>query len=91
MAKRRIAMHRIREIIRLKEKLNLSDRAISRALNVSRPVVSQYIKEIKKAGDLPSSYPRELPAFLFSPVYLISEIIRHDILVFSYQLRPVFR
>lgn len=43
-------MEKIREIIRLKEQTHLSDRAISRALQVSRPIVRQYIEEISMAG-----------------------------------------
>jgi len=43
-------MKKIREIIRLKEKCGLSERKISRALKVSRPVVSQYIIDIATAG-----------------------------------------
>jgi len=47
MPMRRISMEKIREIHRLKEQCQLSERAISRALNVSRPVVKDYLA---KAG-----------------------------------------
>ncbi len=50
MPMRRIPMEKIREIIRLKETANLSDRAIARALNISRPVIKQYFVQIKNAG-----------------------------------------
>jgi len=43
-------MDKIREIIRLKKEAQLSERTISRALNVSRPVVKQYIEDIEHAG-----------------------------------------
>ena len=43
-------MNKVREIIRLKEQTNLSERAISRALKVSRPVVKQYLSQISNAG-----------------------------------------
>lgn len=49
MPRRRIAVEKIREIIRLKEFVNLSDRAISRALNISRPIVKRYIENITRA------------------------------------------
>jgi len=43
-------MEKIREIIRLKESAKLSERAISRALKVSRPTVKQYIDHIYQTG-----------------------------------------
>ncbi|MFQ6605947.1 MAG: IS21 family transposase [Fidelibacterota bacterium] len=43
-------MDKIREIIRLKKEAQLSERVISRALNVSRPVVKQYVDDINRAG-----------------------------------------
>lgn len=43
-------MEKIREIIRLKELGHLSERAISRALKISRPVVKQYLIETEKSG-----------------------------------------
>ncbi|HOL57708.1 MAG TPA: IS21 family transposase [Spirochaetota bacterium] len=43
-------MKKIREIIRLSEVENFTIRKIARATNVSRPVVSQYIKDFKKSG-----------------------------------------
>jgi transposase len=43
-------MKKIRELIRLYEVANLSQRAISRTLGISRPVVSEYISKIRKAG-----------------------------------------
>ena len=45
MARRRINVKKIRETIRFKETSDMSDRKIARALNVSRPVVAQYIKD----------------------------------------------
>jgi transposase/predicted XRE-type DNA-binding protein len=43
-------MNKIREIIRLNEQCNLSQRAIARALSISRPVVSEYIQKICSSG-----------------------------------------
>jgi transposase len=43
-------MEKIREIIRLKEDVDLSERAISRVLKISRPTVKQYIEQIHTAG-----------------------------------------
>lgn len=47
MAKRKTSMKKIREIIRLSQEAGLSHRQISQALNISRPVVSQYITDIR--------------------------------------------
>jgi transposase len=43
-------MNKVREIIRLKQQCHLSERAISRALNLSRPVISQYLIDIANSG-----------------------------------------
>jgi len=43
-------MEKVREIIRLKEQCGLSERAISRALRVSRPVVKDYFCKLQSAG-----------------------------------------
>ena len=50
MPMRRITMNKVREIIRLDQDCSLSQRAISRALSISRSVVSEYIRKIKAAG-----------------------------------------
>lgn len=50
MPKARIAMSKIREIIRLTEVAGLSIRKTSRALNVSRPAVDHYLKQARMAG-----------------------------------------
>ena len=47
MANRRIRMEKIKEIIRLGEELRFSNRAIARALKVSRPVVAQYLSDFR--------------------------------------------
>ena len=49
MGRRSINMNKIREIIRLDE-LSFAQRKISRALNVSRPVVAQYLQDFKATG-----------------------------------------
>jgi transposase len=43
-------MNKVREIIRLKQQCHLSERAISRALNLSRPVIAQYLRDIAHTG-----------------------------------------
>lgn len=43
-------MEKVREIFRLKEQCRLSERAISRALHVSRPVVKDYLAKLSRAG-----------------------------------------
>lgn len=50
MAMRRTSMNKVREIIRLYEECGLSQRAISRALSISRPVVSEYVSKIQSKG-----------------------------------------
>ena len=50
MSKRRISMNKVREIIRLFEQCNLSQRSIARALYISRPVVNEYIRKIRASG-----------------------------------------
>ena len=50
MSQRRISMRKVREIIRLYEQPGLSQRQISQALGISRPVVSDYITKIKASG-----------------------------------------
>jgi transposase/biotin operon repressor len=50
MSQRRISMKKIREIMRLHEQSKLSQRQISQALGMSRPVISDYITKIKSAG-----------------------------------------
>ncbi len=50
MANRRISMGKIRELLRLHEKCGLSNRQIARALNISRPVVGEYLVNLKLSG-----------------------------------------
>ena len=47
---KRTKMRKIREILKLFEEYNLNIRKISKALNVSKPVVSQYLIDFKKTG-----------------------------------------
>ena len=42
MARKRIGMKKIREVIRLKSTMEMSDRQIARALSISRPIVAKY-------------------------------------------------
>lgn len=50
MPKKRIGMNKIREIIRLRIECGLSERQVSSAINVSRPVVSNYVKAFECTG-----------------------------------------
>ena len=43
-------MGKIRELLRLHEKCGLSNRQIARALNISRPVVREYLVNLKLSG-----------------------------------------
>jgi len=47
MANRRISVRKIRELLRLHEECGLSNRQIARALNISRPVVRDYLVDFK--------------------------------------------
>ena len=42
MARKRISMKKIRDIIKLEAKTDLSNRQIAKALSVSRPAVTEY-------------------------------------------------
>ena len=50
MSQNRISMNKAREIIRLSEEGRLSNRQIAGALNVSRPLVSQYLRDYRASG-----------------------------------------
>jgi transposase len=50
MANRRIRMEKLKEILRLGSEHHLSNRAIARALKVSRPVVAQYLSDFRASG-----------------------------------------
>ena len=50
ISKRRTSMNKIREILHLHEKCDLSHRKIAQALKVSRPVVSQYLSDLNASG-----------------------------------------
>ena len=50
MAKERLPMHRVREVLRLKHVCRLSNRKIARACGVDRDTVGMYLKRAEKAG-----------------------------------------
>ena len=50
MARKRIGLKKIREVIRLKSTTEMSDRQIARALNISRPVVAKYWQRYNSSG-----------------------------------------
>jgi len=55
MPKPRLSMEKIRELYRLKYTLNLSNRAIARALNITHPVVREYLSKLQSAGLEPAA------------------------------------
>ena len=50
MTQERLSLRKIREILRLKDELGLTDRAIARACQVSNSTVGEYIRRARKAG-----------------------------------------
>ena len=50
MSKERLTVRKIREILRLKNELGLSNRAIARACKVSNSTVGEYLERAEKAG-----------------------------------------
>ncbi len=50
MSAERIAMHRIKELLRLKYECALSFERIARALKISKGVVAKYVKAAEVAG-----------------------------------------
>lgn len=50
MAKRKLTMRKIREILRLKWELKLSDRQVARSVHVSHSTVREYVKRAEQAG-----------------------------------------
>ncbi|MBI9045040.1 MAG: IS21 family transposase [Anaerolineaceae bacterium] len=59
MAKRRLTVRKIKEIIRLKKDLNLSDRQVGRSLNISHSTVKEYMKRVEMA-DLSYAASKEM-------------------------------
>ena len=62
MARQRISMKKLRDVLRLKSTTQMSERQIARALNISRPVVAKYWQgfissglSIEQLEDLPDS------------------------------------
>lgn len=50
MPNRRKSMKRIRELLRLSIECGMSAHKISPVLNISRPVISQYLNDFKASG-----------------------------------------
>lgn len=50
MARKRTSMKRIRDIIRLKETTDMSEKQIARALHVARTVVARYLNDFHRSG-----------------------------------------
>lgn len=50
MPRPRLSMRKIREVLRLKWELQLSDRKIARSLGVSRSTVAEYVRRAQEAG-----------------------------------------
>jgi len=97
MAQRKATMKKIREILRLKEESELSLRKISRAMKLSRPVVTDYIDRCHNRGldyerikDMPDD---ELEALLRSDALSVDEDERYMVLAgqFEHFLRDLSR
>jgi transposase len=97
MAQRKATMKKIREILRLKEEFHLSLRKISRAMKLSRPVITDYLERCKLHG---LTYQRvlsmpddELEALLRNDVSNTSEDKRYSALAgqFEYFTRELTR
>src|SRR5574339_258264 len=50
MAQERLSLRKIREVLRLKHEVALSNRAIARACRVSNSTVGEYVRRAKQAG-----------------------------------------
>ncbi|RUM88162.1 MAG: hypothetical protein DSZ24_04385 [Thermodesulfatator sp.] len=50
MATRRLSIRKIKEILRLKHGLGLSNRAIARSCNISHKTVKRYLERAREAG-----------------------------------------
>src|SRR3954462_13967342 len=50
MPRRKVAMRRIKEVLRLKEGLGLSDTAVSRSVRIARSTVKEYLDRAAAAG-----------------------------------------
>ena len=50
MTQERLTVRKIREILRLKQEMKLSNRAIARACKVSNSTVGEYLERAGKAG-----------------------------------------
>ena len=50
MARKRISIKKIRDITRLKETTDMSERKIARALKVARTVVTRYLRDFSESG-----------------------------------------
>jgi DNA-binding transcriptional regulator LsrR (DeoR family) len=59
MANRGLSMRKIKEVLRLKYELGLSNRAIARSCNIYHKTVKEYLKRAKEAG-LGQSIPTEM-------------------------------
>jgi len=89
MAQRKATMKKIREILRLKEESGLSLRKISRAMKLSRPVVTDYIGrclnrglDYKRIKDMPDD---ELEALLRSDTLSVDEDERYSALAGQFE------
>jgi transposase len=54
MSRKRVSMRKVREVLRLKFQLNLSDRDIAKSCKVGKTTVGEYVQRAKEAG---LSYP----------------------------------
>jgi DNA-binding transcriptional regulator LsrR (DeoR family) len=57
MPRPRVAMRRIKEVLRLKQVLGLSDAAVSRGARIARSTVKEYLDRAAAAGLVPDHSP----------------------------------
>ena len=50
MARRRLSMRKVKQVLRLKLEAGMSNRAISRACNVGRETIRDYLIRAREAG-----------------------------------------
>src|SRR5215467_7633399 len=91
MGAKRLPMRQIREILRLRHELGLSQRAIARACGVGVGTVSEYLARAEQAGvswPLPGDLDEGvLEARLFPPLDPIRERIAPDLALIHQELK----
>ena len=75
----KLSMRKIREVLRLKFELDLSDRQISKSTQVSRPTISDYVRRFAVSGlswPLPAEMSEaDIDARLFSARSVLPDVL----------------